>query len=72
MRGPIPAAFIRGTANGHAAEPDDFEFTFLECANLIGPLESLQNHFQHRISSFHNYNPQTHQDRIQLTNPRAG
>ena len=30
MRGPIPAGFIRGTADGHAAEPDDFEFTFLE------------------------------------------
>jgi hypothetical protein len=45
--GPAPARFVRGAANGHAAQVDYFKFSFLECADFVRGLEAFQNDFGH-------------------------
>src|SRR6516165_5414777 len=47
MHRPFPARFVGGAADGHAAQPDHFEFALLEASHLIRLFESLEDHFQH-------------------------
>jgi hypothetical protein len=45
--GPAPAWFVSRAANGHAAQMNDLEFSFLECANFVRRLEAFQNYIVH-------------------------
>jgi hypothetical protein len=46
--GPSPAGLIGGAADGEAANPNDFEFSFIEGSDFIGLIKSLQNDVAHR------------------------
>src|ERR1700726_3900031 len=43
MHGPFPSRLIRSAADGHAADADEFKFSFFECSYFIGLFEMFQN-----------------------------
>jgi hypothetical protein len=45
--GPAPTGLIRGAADGHAAEMDEFELAFFEGADFVGVLELLEDNLVH-------------------------
>jgi hypothetical protein len=45
--GPAPPGFVRGAANGHAAQMNNFKFSFLKCADFVWRLKPFQNDFGH-------------------------
>jgi hypothetical protein len=47
VRGPLPSRLIAGTANGHAAEVDEFELAFFEGARFVGMIEALEDDVVH-------------------------
>ena len=58
MNGPFPSWLVRGAADGHAPDANEFEFSFLEGLYLVGLFETFQNRFQRRhISVRRSSNP---------------
>ena len=43
MDGPFPSRLIGGPADGHAADADEFEFSFFKCAYFIRFFKAFQN-----------------------------
>ena len=49
MRGPFPSRLVSGAADGHIADVNDLELSFLEGANFVRLLKTLQD----RINGWH-------------------
>jgi hypothetical protein len=47
VNGPLPPRFIRGAADVHVPDPNDFEFSLFEASYFIRLFKSLQNYFEH-------------------------
>ena len=46
---PFPSRLVRRTANGHSAEPHQFESALLKRANFVGLLKAFQDHVKHGL-----------------------
>src|SRR5260221_14470193 len=51
MNGPLPSGLVRGAADGHAPDANQFEFSFFEHSHFVRLLEALQNCLNHRHNS---------------------
>jgi len=49
VNGPFPSGLVGGAADGHAADADEFEFSFFEGSYLVGFFKTFQNGLKHRI-----------------------
>ena len=47
MFGPALAGFVRGPANGHAAESDNFKSSLFKCADFVREFKALEDDFVH-------------------------
>jgi|SRR5580658_4249778 hypothetical protein len=50
--GPLPAGLVRGAADGHGAEVDEFEFSLFEGAYFVGGLEAFEDYFESWLHFF--------------------
>ncbi len=51
VNGPLPSGLVRGAADGHAPDANDFESSFFEHSYLVGLFKTLQNCLKHRHNS---------------------
>src|SRR5260370_27158635 len=51
VNGPLPSGLVRGAADGHASDANEFEFSFFERSYLVGLLKALKNYLKHRHNS---------------------
>ena len=47
VNGPLPSGLVRGAADGHASDANEFEFSFFERSYLVGLFKTLQNCLKH-------------------------
>jgi hypothetical protein len=41
VHGPLPSGLVRGAADGHASNANEFEFSFFECPHFVGLFKTL-------------------------------
>src|SRR5260370_1040191 len=51
VNGPLPSGLVRGAADGHASDANEFEFSFFERSYLVGLLKALKNCLKHGHNS---------------------
>src|SRR5713226_2954483 len=51
VNGPLPSGLVRGAADGHASDANEFEFSFFERSYLVGLFKTLQNCLKHGHNS---------------------
>src|SRR5260370_15328363 len=51
MNGPLPSGLVCCTADGHAPDANQFEFSFFEHSHFVRLLKALQNCLNHRHNS---------------------
>src|SRR5260370_41069621 len=51
MNGPLPSGLVRGTADGHAPDANQFKFSFFEHSYFVRLLKALQNCLKHGHNS---------------------
>src|SRR5258708_26227867 len=52
MNGPLPSGLVCCSADGHAPDANQFEFSFFEHSHFVRLLKALQNCLKHRLDSF--------------------
>src|SRR6266849_2137700 len=48
VNGPLPSRLVRGAADGHTSDANEFEFSFFERSYLVGLFKTFQNCLKHR------------------------
>ena len=49
VKGTPPAQLVRGTADGHAPNANEFDFSFFERSHFVGLSKTLQNCLKHSV-----------------------